>query len=182
MDAFVEMLRTWQNFYFMTGGAAAALLGLMFVALSLGQHLITDERREMFHVFVSPGVAYFVAALLLSCVMLNPVYTPPALALILTVGSLFGLMRTMTTVIKLFQIARRYQDFDFNEWMTQVILPPINFLLILVAALCLVIDQWSLAFNGLWLADILLLVCAVASTWSLVMWIVDQRQETSEER
>lgn len=134
----------------------------------------------MFHIFVSPGVAYFVAALLLSCVMLNPVYTPPALALILAAGSLFGLMRTMPTVFKLFQIARRYQDFDFNEWMTQVILPPINFVLILLAALCIMLNQWSLAFNELWLADILLLLCAVASTWSLVMWIVDQRKETAE--
>jgi hypothetical protein len=32
-DVFNEMLHGWHNFYFMAGGAAAGLIGLMFVAL-----------------------------------------------------------------------------------------------------------------------------------------------------
>lgn len=43
MDRFTETLRSWHNFYFMTGGATATLVGLMFVALSLGRHLVSEE-------------------------------------------------------------------------------------------------------------------------------------------
>lgn len=177
MDVFVETLHSWQNFYFMTGGAAAALLGLMFVAMSLGQHLITDATRASFHYFVTPTIVYFMSGLLLCCVMLNPVYSPQGLALILVIGGIVGLVKTVPAVKQLFIIARRNQDFDPSEWLMQVFLPPVNYVLLWVAALCLLITQESLAFTTLWIANISLLACAVASTWSLVLWIIDQPQD-----
>jgi hypothetical protein len=36
------------------------------------------------------------------------------------------------------------------------------------------VNQWSLAFIGVWLASIFLLLCAIANTWSLVIWIIGQ--------
>jgi hypothetical protein len=36
--------QSWQNFYVMTGGAAAALTGLLFVAMSLHSKAITATR------------------------------------------------------------------------------------------------------------------------------------------
>jgi hypothetical protein len=81
-DVFIETLHTWQNFYFMIGGVVAGLLGLMFVALSL-MHLVSDETREEFEIFVTPSEVYFVSALLVACVMLVPALTPPSLALAL---------------------------------------------------------------------------------------------------
>jgi hypothetical protein len=47
-DAFVDTLQSWQNFYFMIGGASAGLIGLMFVALSLGMRLLSDNTRQSF--------------------------------------------------------------------------------------------------------------------------------------
>jgi hypothetical protein len=174
MAVFTETLHSWQNFYFMTGGAAAALLGLMFVALSLGQHLISDVTRASFPIVVTPSVVYFMSALLFSCVMLNPAYTPQGLALVVLVGGVFGLIQTLPSVWQLFKMARRNQDFDVGNWLSYIILPPISYVLMLSAALCLMIDQAALAFNALWLANIALLVCGVGSTWGLVLWIIDQ--------
>ena len=34
-----DVLHAWQNFYLLTGGAAATLTGLIFVAASLGANL-----------------------------------------------------------------------------------------------------------------------------------------------
>lgn len=177
-DAFNEILRSWQNFYFMTGGAAAALLGLMFVALSLGLHLINDETRQNFGVFVTPSVFYFVSALVLSSTMLVPAYyQPTVLAGLLFLGGLYGLVHCVGFARRLIQVARKYQDFDLAEWLSQVILPLANYGLFIFAAVCFVIDQWSLAFAALWLANIMLLISAIANTWSLVLWIIEQREE-----
>jgi hypothetical protein len=176
-DVFTETLRSWQNFYFMTGGAAAALIGLMFVALSLGMHLVSDTTRHDIEIFVTPSVIYFVSVLLLACIMLVPAYTPPALALALVLGGLAGMGRTIQHVIQLFRAARQHQDFDLGDWLAQIILPLFNYVLILIAALCVALDQWSLAFAALWVATILLLLCAIANTWSLVIWIVEQRRD-----
>ncbi|WP_139293627.1 hypothetical protein, partial [Escherichia coli] len=86
MDAFSEMLHGWQNYYFMAGGAAATLVGLMFVALSMATHLISDETSESMKYFVTPSIFYFASVLLLSCAMLVPTHSPASLAVILLFG------------------------------------------------------------------------------------------------
>ncbi|MBZ0282735.1 MAG: hypothetical protein K8L97_18480 [Anaerolineae bacterium] len=177
MDAFIEMLRSWQNYYFMAGGAAAGLLGLMFVAMSLGMHLVSDDTREDIKTFVTPSVFYFVSALLISCAMLVPTYAPPALGLILLVGGVIGLVRTVRHVRGLIQAAREHQDFTVADWLAQIVGPVVSYTVILASGVCFFVDQWSIGFMSLWLADVIVLVCAIANTWSLVMWIIEQRTD-----
>jgi hypothetical protein len=148
----------------------------MFVTLSMGMHLVSDASRENIESFVTPNIFYFVSALVLACVMLVPTFTPSLLALVLGLGGLLGLARTSQFVRRLIQVAKRAQDFNLGDWLAQVILPLLNYLLILFAALCFSADQWTLAFMSVWLAMILLLVSAIANTWSLVMWIIEQRK------
>lgn len=178
MNNFTETLRSWQNFYFMTGGAAAALLGLMFVAVSMGvQHLGSAEITEDMRAFVTPNILYFTSALLLACAMLIPTITPLLLAILLLVGGLFGLVRTVPSVLRLISVARRNQDFNRADWLAQIILPVTSYVLILIATLGFLLNRWSLAFMTAWLAMILLLIAAIANTWSLVIWVVEQRSE-----
>lgn len=175
-DVFNEALHSWQNFYFMIGGVAATLIGLMFVTLSLGMHLISKDTKAEMQVFVTPSIVYFVSALLIASVILVPILTPPMLALTLFVGGVVGLGRTAQYARKLTQIAKRHQDFETGDWLGQVILPIINYGLLVLTALLFAVDQWSMALTGLWLTSILLLVCAISNTWSLVIWIIDQRE------
>ena len=175
-DVFNDMLHTWQNFYFMAGGTAATLIGLMFVAVSLGIGIISTEITEEMKAFVTPSIIYFVSVLLIACVMLVPLYSPPVLALLLFGGGLVGLNWSIPFVRKLILIAKKNQDFNRWDWLTQVILPVFNYVLLLIMAVLFAINQWSLAFIGLWATSILLLVCAIANTWSLVIWIVEQKK------
>lgn len=174
-DVFNEMLRGWQNFYFMAGGAAAGLVGLMFVALSLGLSHVTTANREDVKLFATPSVFYFVSALLLACTMLIPTHTPPVLALIFFLGGGLGLGWTLHHVMGLFRVAKEHQDFNLIDWLSQIILPVASYALILIAAVGFIADQWSLALGGLWLVTIFLLLAAIANTWSLVIWIIEQR-------
>jgi hypothetical protein len=176
-DDFIELLRSWQNFYFMNGGASATLIGLMFVALSLGTHLVSDSTRENMKTFVTPSVYYFVSVLLLAGIMLVPAYTPMGIGVMLFVGGIFGLVITVQHVRRLIQAALQYGDFDRADWLAQIILPIVSYGLILAAAILFAVNQWSLAFIASWSASILLLICAITNTWSLVMWIVEQRRE-----
>ena len=174
MDAFTELLHSWQNFYFMAGGAAATLIGLMFVALSLGMHLVNKVTEESFRIFAAPSIYYFVSALLICCVMLVPNFTPSALALVMAVGAVVGSYVTIPRVGKLIQAAIKHQDFDLWEWFTQIIFPVASYLLIGIGALELAVGQWTVGILGVWLATILLLISAIANTWSLVLWIIAQ--------
>jgi hypothetical protein len=174
MENFPDILHSWQNFYFMAGGAAVTLIGLMFVAISLGMHLVNDVTRESFRIFATPSIFYFVSVLLISCMMLVPNFTPTGLALVMLLGAVVGLVVTIPRVVKLIQAALKHQDFDLWEWFTQIIFPPASYVLVGLGAICLLANQWSLGITSIWLATILLLMSAIANTWSLVLWIIEQ--------
>jgi hypothetical protein len=177
MDIFDEMLGDWQNFYFMLGGASATLIGLMFVALSLGMHLVNDENREDINTFVAPSIFYFVSAFLIACAMLVPKYNPLILAFLLFDGSVVGLGRTMSYVRPLLEAAREHQDFDQAEWVAQAIGPLAAYAILLAAAIGFVVQQWTAAFIGVAAAPVILMLCAIADTWSLVLWVIEQRHD-----
>lgn len=175
-DVFIETLRSWQNFYFMTGGAAATLVGLMFVALSLGINLVNENTRKQMEIFVTPSIFYFTSALVLCCIMLVPNVAPPTLAAILTLGGVFGILRAIQFVRHLISAAKHYGDFDLTDWLSHIVVPVLSYALLLAVGIGFWIDQWTLAFMGNCLTVILLLLCGIANTWSLVIWIIEQRK------
>jgi hypothetical protein len=175
-DVLTETLRSWQNFYFMIGGAAAALVGLMFVAMSLGMPYVTDVNREDLHIFVTPSIFYFVSVLLMACVMLVPTYTPMLFTLIVLLGGAVGLFWSLQYVRRLMRAANEHQDFNAMDWLTQILLPLAGYGVIIAAGVGLFIQQEPPAFMGLWLASILLLIVGLTNTWNLVLWILEQRK------
>ena len=175
MDTFNAALRAWQNFYFMIGGAAATLAGLMFVALSLAQHLINEQTRDQMRIFATPSIIYFVSVLLIAGTMLVPIFTPEVLAVIAFVCGLVGTVRAGRIALRLAEAARRNSDFTLSDWLSQVIGPVVGYACLPLAALFLVvIPQWTAALVFVLLATLVLLLSAIGNTWSLVMWIVDQ--------
>ncbi len=175
IDAFTEILRSWQTFYFTIGGAAAALLGLMFVAVSLALPVITTGVSADMKAFVNPSVYYFVSELALVFILLVPSYDPVILGLLLILGGVPGWAFTLRHARQLVRVALRVQDFNLGDWLSQIILPVAAYALIAVSGCCFVGTQWALGFGVLWIGSVLLLLCAIANTWSLVLWIVEQK-------
>ena len=54
-----EALKQWHDFYLLVGTAGATLLGLLFVAVSLGIGFLTEERQGATRTFMSPVVIHF---------------------------------------------------------------------------------------------------------------------------
>jgi hypothetical protein len=175
IDGFNEALHGWQNFYFMMGGAAATLAGLMFVALSLGQHLISETTRDQMRIYATPSIIYFVSVLLLAGVMLVPVFTPVGMALVLVFSGGYGFLRVFRLAIVLIRAARKHQDFTVADWLAQVLGPVASYALMLIAALLFVLDQSVVGMIAICIATVTLLLSAITNTWGLVVWIVEQR-------
>ena len=51
-----EALKDWHDFYVLVGTAAATLLALLFVAVSLGAGYLTEERQSATRTFMSPVI------------------------------------------------------------------------------------------------------------------------------
>lgn len=173
VDAFTETLHAWQNFYFMTGGAAATLIGLLFVALSLGWHLVSKETDEQFNAFVTPILVYFVSVLVLACVMLVPQMPSMLLGgLWLSLG-LLGLLATGRALLGMFRLGRSSTT-SLQHWLANIVLPAFGFGLLLYGAMWLIFTGSAEGLYAAALADGVLLVIGVARAWELVVWIGHQ--------
>src|SRR5215469_8346954 len=58
-----ELLRDWHDFYVLVGTASATLVGLMFVAVSIGTAIFNEDHSAALAAFITPTVTHFVATL-----------------------------------------------------------------------------------------------------------------------
>ena len=65
-SSFVELVHHWHDFDLLIGTAAATLVGLMFVAASIGASVFTEKSRAAMQAFISPTVVHFTSVLVLA--------------------------------------------------------------------------------------------------------------------
>ena len=68
----MEALHAWHEFYLLVGTAAATLLALLFVAVSLGTGYLGDKDQRGPRTFMSPVVIHFTSVFFISAVCLVP--------------------------------------------------------------------------------------------------------------
>src|SRR6476619_6942395 len=87
---FDQLIAEWQTFYFALGTAAAALTGLLFVAVSLHLDQFSGEGSPKLRAIAFKTLVGFVNLLFLSLYFLVPHATPLGLALSLILTSLIA--------------------------------------------------------------------------------------------
>ena len=80
IDPWLQQLRDWQNFYMLSGTAAATLTGLMFVVISLSPNMTDPDAEANVRAFVTPTVVQLsVVLVLLVGITRDTVLTPAQL-------------------------------------------------------------------------------------------------------
>src|SRR5829696_354336 len=97
MSALQTGLHSWHDFYIAAAGAAAVLLGLLFLSVSLHLDREASEYETLHRMSVETMIdfSYVLAATLL---MLAPISSPPLLGGALLALSLVGLQDTLRVV------------------------------------------------------------------------------------
>ena len=86
-----EALNDWHDFYVLLGGAAATLVGLTFVAASIGVGVLSRDHEAGMKVFVTPTVTHF-SAILIACLLdLAPLASATSLAALLLAEGVAGI-------------------------------------------------------------------------------------------
>ena len=173
----LDVLRDWQNFYVLMGGASATLTGLMFVAVSLGMNLVNDASEADIHTYVSPTLFHFVASLLLAGIVLMAGHTPLSFAFLVGTLALVGLWKVIGVIRRMQQSDHATSSEQIHEdhhWLWHGILPLVAYALMGFAGIGQALSTSSLLLTGLALAEALLLICAIRNTWILVLWIARQ--------
>src|SRR5215813_1076985 len=101
-NSFTDILREWHNFFSLTGEAAVTLMGLVFVAASLGASLVkTASTASGIRAFVNPTIIHFSAVLVLASLTLIPTQGFNSLGSLLCLTGVAGLLYAGVVIVQL---------------------------------------------------------------------------------
>jgi hypothetical protein len=121
----VKALNEWHDFYILVGTAGATLLGLLFVAVSLGAGYLMEERQSATRMFMSPVVIHFTTVFFLSVVALLPLQQAKFLAALIGASALIGaIISTYITI----QVVRTDLTNYIQDYLAYGLLPGVTYL------------------------------------------------------
>jgi len=97
-ETLAQPFQKWHDFYLLSGTAAASLVGLMFVAISLGFRLITERSLPSLRVYVSPTLIHFIYVLVIATVVMIPTLTRMLLGVLLVLVGLLSFGRALVSI------------------------------------------------------------------------------------
>src|SRR5690349_11328477 len=160
------MFEGWENFYLMAGGAAAVLIGLIFVVISLMGDSPRDSVLAGSRLYMGPIVLGVSFVLALSAAALTPGISRSAFAAITTGAAIWGLVRAIMSTAG---IARLKEVHWTDVWFYGVF-PLVLYLGMATVALAF----WSdLPWDRYGLAVVVTagLLLAIRNEWDLITWI-----------
>ena len=172
------MFEGWGEFYLMAGGAAAVLIGLIFVVISLMQDRSRATVLTGSKLYMGPIVLSVSFVLVLSASALTPHIHRTSVALIAGSIALWGLARGAMSVTGI----RHLNSIDENPphwtdvWFYGAIPSALYIVLGIVAYGFWCDAHWARA--GLAAAITGLLLVAIRNEWDLITWIAPRSEET----
>jgi hypothetical protein len=173
MESPARVLEHWGDFYLLIGTAAAALLALLFVAVSLGTGYLTEQKATATRTFFSPIVIHFAVVLFLAAIALVPSHHRLFFVVLIGGTGLVGLIVSAVTTVQLLR----------NNWTRYLVdrlgyglLPAMAYIALLVAAAMMQGGhEFSLdTFAG---ALLLLMMVNIRNAWDLMLSMVRQHGE-----
>jgi hypothetical protein len=164
-ETWARQLVEWREFYLLVGTAAATLMALMFVVVSLRPPTIGTRENE--RAFMTPVIVYFSAGIFVPGLMLTPGLPPRVLSVALGLTGVGGLVYLAWARV-LYQW--RVSKLPMDDWIFFVALPALGFALFLPGA----VGVWMRAPFALYAVEasvLLFLLIGIRNAWDLVLWI-----------
>jgi hypothetical protein len=169
----MEGLHEWHEFYILLGTAAAALVALLFVAVSIGVGVLTHQGAAATRTYMSPVVVHFAAILFVSLLMLapaNPEWLVPAL---IVFAAIVGICISIFVTAR---VARdRYEEVVFTDALAYGALPVIGY----AAMLCAAVIRWRYSADLLAGGLLVLLLSNIRNAWDLMLTMVRRHSRSA---
>lgn len=175
-------LARWETFYVILGSSAAAMTGLMFVAVTL----LGETRRRAdvltlgMSTFNTPTVLHFCSAMLVSLLACVPWESLRAAGLALSALGLSGLIYSLIVVLRLRRIDRR-RDYAVvaSDWIGHGLLPMVAYVTLLLTGFVLPSAPAGTEFVIGAIAT-LLLFTGVRNAWDIVTYLTMEKMRAGK--
>ena len=167
------MFEAWADFYIIVAPSAAALIGLLFVVVTLTTE---GEPRSMelgSRVYISPIVFHLSVVLVIGAMAGVPKLTPTVAAAILAAIGVWGVVYSAITTTRLFAL-ERLNDYvpDLSDKILYGFAPIILYAALVGAAGIMVAVDAAIGEYALAAVTISLLLLGIRDAWDLVTAIV----------
>jgi hypothetical protein len=166
-------LREWGDFYLLVGTAGAALVALLFVAVSIGVGLLTRARAAAVRTYMSPVVVHFAAVIFISAVAMAPVHPALLVPIVIGAAAVVGAGVGVYTTVR---VAKdEGGDIVYFDRFAYGALPALAYVAIFVAA---AVNRWAYAPELLAGGLLLLLLVNIRNAWDLMLTLVRRHEGT----
>lgn len=175
----MPLLSAWQNFYVIVGSASAALIGLMFVVITLIASRGRRRSGDSIGAFGTPTVVHLCAALLIAALLSAPWPALWMAGLLLGICGLAGVIY----IIVIFRRARRQNDYEpvLEDWLWHMIFPFISYVGLFVAALAIPSNVTPALFV-IGAATVLFLFIGIHNAWDTITYMTFTSSQAENER
>jgi len=169
------LFEQWGEFYLMAGGAAAVLIGLIFVVVTLMHDRPRSSVLAGSKLYMGPVLLHVSMVLILSAAALTPVITAREIAVIAGVLALYAAVRGLWSTVG---IGRLKDEVHWTDvWFYGVIPTLLSLALAGVAAGFWTGSAWSTRGVAVVITGLLLL--SIRNEWDLVTWLAP-KADTAE--
>ena len=170
-----ELLHDWHDFFSLVGAASATLVGLVFVAASLGSSIFREEHRAPLQTFITPTVAHFTAALVACLLAVMPIHSWSALGALLGTEGLAGLIYCAEIIVQL--ILKRQYRVHLIDRLFYALVPTVGYVLLAISA-GLLFMQAPASVDVMAAALLTLLLAGIRNAWDMTLWIAIKTPST----
>jgi len=165
----MSILGEWDSFYMLVGSAAAALVGLQFVALTLLAERPPPGAADAGAAFGTPTIVHFSAVLFLSALSRVPWRTMTPIPLIWGLAAIAGV--TYSAIVARRMRRQTAYKPGFEDWFFHAVLPLATYALLGVSAL-VGSSHPRAALFGIGAAVLLLLFIGIHNVWDSIVYQV----------
>ena len=163
------MFAGWDSYFLLIGGAAGALIGLLFVVAGLTSGLQREDRLRGASLYLSPVVFHFAVVLVVSGAALAPRLSAPHMAIVVGVCALAGLVHLAYVTAGIASRRTPAPPHWSDVWCYGV--GPLGLYAALAGAAWAVWAAASWAAYAVAAAGMALLLIGVRNAWDLVTWL-----------
>lgn len=163
------MFEGWDSYFLLLGGAAGALIGLLFVVAGLTTSLEREARLRGASLYLSPVVFHFVVVVVVSAAALIPRLHPSHLAAVVGLCALAGAIH-LGVVTRAIGSHRTPTPSHWSDVWCYGAAPLVLYLVLGGAAVAAELRQ-SWAPEAVGAATLALLLIGIRNAWDLVTWL-----------
>ncbi len=170
-----QSLAAWHEFYALLGSASATMVGLLFVAASVGAGVFSRDRMGGLRMFLSASVVHFASVLALSLILLAPIQSVALGSVLIMACGAFGLGYSALAWHGTVRDGISAK-IDHEDRIWYAALPALAYLCETAAGLVL---RWRLDTGGAILAAAMggLLLVAIHNAWDITVWSITRRRD-----